>query len=298
MSSCDCPARSRDSEIRQLRESDIPFVHQMVRTEQWNITKEDLLRLLDYEPMGCFLAEIEGHSVGHVFSIGYQRLGWIGMLIVKNQYRRMGIGEALMLKAKQYLQSIGTQTIKLDAVPEISELYRRIGFADEYDSLRFQGRAGRAHNPRVGRQKASNFRQEMIERIAEFDARYFGANRERVLRKLYEAFPDLCFVVTSKSEVSGYIMCRKADSGYNLGPWVCVPKDKIAAVHLLATCLNQIDTKELVYIGVPERNQSAQRILRRFGFSQYSKATRMSYGQQLQNEWPAGIFAIGGPMKG
>lgn len=296
MSPYDCPARSKDFEIRQLRQKDIDFAYEMVRAEQWNVTKEDLSRMLEYEPMGCFLAEIEGAPAGHVFSIGYQRLGWIGLLIVQNQHRKRGIGESLMLKAKRYLQRVGAQRIKLDAVPEVSELYRKMGFANEYNSLRFQGYAGGAHQGKS--QKVSHFQDGIIERIAEFDARYFGANRERVLRKLYEAFPDLCFVVTAKSEVAGYIMCRKAELGYNLGPWVCMPENKNDAVHLLTTCLKHIGIEEPVYVGVPERNQSAQRILRRFGFSQYSSAVRMSFGKPLQNEYPEGIFAIGGPMKG
>jgi hypothetical protein len=108
----------------------------------------------------------------------------------------------------------------------------------------------------------------------------------------------LCFVATAKSEVTGYIMCRKADLGYNLGPWVCAPENKNDAVHLLTTCLKHIGIEEPVYVGVPEKNKAAQRILHRFGFSQYSSAVRMNLGKQLQNEYPEGIFAIGGPMKG
>jgi ribosomal protein S18 acetylase RimI-like enzyme len=268
----------------------------MVRTEQWNVTKEDLVRLREYEPTGCFVAEVEGAPAGHVFSISYQKLGWIGMLIIRSRYRRMGIGESLMLRAKQYLQSVGAETIKLDAVPEISELYRKIGFVNEYDSLRFEGYAGRARMCQS--QNVSLFKEETIGEIAEFDSRYFGAIRERVLRKLHAAFPGLCFAATSNSEVIGYIMCRKADCGYNLGPWVCMPERDNVAADLLAACLKQINPAEPVYVGVPETNKLAKLTLRRFGFSQYSKAIRMTFGQKLQNECAEGIFGIGGPMKG
>lgn len=296
MSPEDYPSSSKNFEIRQLREQDVGFAYEMVRTEQWNVTKEDLSRLRDYEPMGCFVAEVDGAPAGHVFSVSYQKLGWIGVLIVRDRCRRMGIGESLMLKAKRYLENIGVETIKLDAVPEISELYCKIGFANEYDSLRFHGYASRAHFGHS--QNVNHFHEEMIERIAEFDARYFGANRERVLRKLYEAFPGLCFVAASKSEVIGYIMCRKADCGYNLGPWVCTPENRNVATDLLTVCLKQIHPTEPVYVGVPETNKLAQRVLRHFDFSQYSKAIRMSFGQKLHDECAEGIFAVGGAMKG
>jgi ribosomal protein S18 acetylase RimI-like enzyme len=268
----------------------------MVRTEQWNVTKEDLARLREYEPHGCFVAEVEGVPAGHVFSISYEKLGWIGILIIRSRYRRRGIGESLTLRAKQYLQSVGAETIKLDAVPEISELYRNIGFVNECDSLRFEGYSGRARLYQS--QNISPFNEEIIGKIAEFDARYFGATRERVIRKLYGAFPSTCFVATSKPEVIGYIMCRKADRGYNLGPWVCMPEKGNVAADLLAACLKQINPTEPVYVGVPETNKLAKLILRRLGFSQYSKAIRMTFGQKLQNERAQGILGIGGPMKG
>jgi GNAT superfamily N-acetyltransferase len=283
-------------EICQLREQDLDFVFQMVRTEQWNVSKEDLSRLLDYEPEGCFMALVEGAPAGHVFSVSYGKLGWIGMLIVERRHRMMGVGEFLMLHAKRYLKSIGVEMIKLDAVPEISELYRKIGFVDEYYSLRFQGYSKHVY-PMQG-QSVSSLHEKMIGRIAEFDARYFGGKREQVLMKLYKAFPDLCFVATSKSGVTGYIMCRKGEWGYNLGPWVVTPGNHIVAAGLLAVCLKQIDPNEPVYIGVPEINKFAQRILQRFGLSRYSRAIRMSFGQRPQVENAEGIFAIGGPMKG
>ena len=295
-----CPdnlsTRLNEFKIRQLRKQDIGFAYEMVRIEQWNVTLEDLERMQDYEPMGCFIVEVGGVPVGHVFSVSYHRLGWIGLLIVRDQYRRRGIGEFLMLKAKEYLQIVGVETIRLDAVPEISQLYRKIGFVNEYDSLRFEGHPGLAHSSRS--QCVSSLSEETIEEIVEFDARYFGDKRERVLRSLYEACPRLCFVAKLKSEIMGYIMCRKADNGYNLGPWVCVPENGNVAADLLAACLEEINPVEPVYVGVPGTNRLARVTLERFGFSQYSKAIRMTFGQKLQDECAEGIFGIGGPMKG
>jgi ribosomal protein S18 acetylase RimI-like enzyme len=268
----------------------------MVRTEHWNDSVEDLMRMLEYEPEGCFLAEVEGAPAGHVFSICYGKLGWIGMLIVKKQYRRMGIGKALMLRARQYLLRTGAETIRLEAVPEISQLYRSIGFVDEYDSLRFKGDSRQASSQE--RRSVTQLKDEMIERVAEFDAQYFGAARNRVLRKLYEAYPELCFVATSRSKISGYIMCRKADAGYRLGPWVSTPERNEDATGLLAACLSGVDPGEPVYVGVPSINHSAVEILQRFGFSLYWKSIRMCLGPELRNERARGIFAIGDAAKG
>lgn len=129
--------------IRKFREDDVDFAYEMITVEQWNDRREDIERMFDYEPNGRFIAETNGESVGHVFSISYGKLGWIGFLIVKAEQRGMGIGTQLMKKAINYLLSHEVETIKLEAVPEIANLYRKLGFVDEYDSLRFAGTSRR-----------------------------------------------------------------------------------------------------------------------------------------------------------
>ena len=75
--------------------------------EMWNVTIEDVRRMFEFEPDGCFMAELEGAPAGHVFSVTYGKLGWIGLLIIKKEFRRMGIARLLMLKANKYLLSRG-----------------------------------------------------------------------------------------------------------------------------------------------------------------------------------------------
>ena len=229
---------------RQLHEGDIEFAHEMNKTEQWNDTIEDLTRLLEYEPDGCFLAELNGIPIGHVFSISYGKLGWIGLLIVRKTHRRMGIGRALMIEARRYLLNHGVETIKLEAVPEISELYREIGFVNECDSLRFKGT--RIQTTAEMSQNVVSMNEEMIDEVARFDATYFGAERKRILRKLHQAYPQLCFVSCSESKILGYIMCRKAEAGHVLGPWVCVPERNEVASPLLNASLMMLDREDSV----------------------------------------------------
>lgn len=82
--------------------------------------------------------------MGHIFSICYGRLGWIGLLIVNAEYRRRGIGALLMKKAMDYLLSRKVKTIKLEAVPKVANLYRKLGFVDEFDSLRLIKTGGKS----------------------------------------------------------------------------------------------------------------------------------------------------------
>ena len=92
-------------------------------------------------------------------------------------------------------------------------------------------------------------------------------------------------------------MCRKAENGYSLGPFVCNPESTRTAKNLLQACMNSLENTTL-YVGVPETNKNAVDLLTAHGFTQYSRSIRMRRGPELTNEEVRGVFAIGGPMKG
>lgn len=73
-------ARLNDLTIRKFRPKDIDFAYEMVAKERWNDRREDIKRMFNYEPNGCFIAETNHDSVGHVFSINYGNLAGLGCL--------------------------------------------------------------------------------------------------------------------------------------------------------------------------------------------------------------------------
>jgi hypothetical protein len=92
-------------------------------------------------------------------------------------------------------------------------------------------------------------------------------------------------------------MCRKAEKGYRIGPWVCSPASPQVARKLLMKCMEAIEKNAKLYVGVPAINKKAIEILQDFGFEQYSKSIRMHFGKKL-TECATGVLAIGGPEKG
>ena len=282
--------------IRPFEEEDTDFAYKLDLIEQWNDTRNDIKRMFSYEPNGCFIAEIKGKLVGHVFSISYGRLGWIGLLIVKAEYRRRGIGTLLTKRAIDYLLSREVKTIKLEAVSTMARLYRKLGFVDEYDSLRFIGVSGKITSSLSHR--VDPLKKEEMTELAKFDAEYFGANRIKVLSGLYQNSPQLCFVSYANAKIVGYIMCRKTETGYRIGPWVCNSKNPQVARELLMKCIETIGQNVKLYVGVPAVNKAVVENLHDLNFKQYSKSIRMYFGEKLETERSNGIFAIGGPEKG
>nr|MDO8099385.1 GNAT family N-acetyltransferase [Candidatus Njordarchaeota archaeon] len=281
--------------IRRLEDEDLNFAYEIVALERWNVRREDLKRMLAYEPDGCYIAKTKHGPAGHIFSVSYGRLGWVGLLIVRPDCRNKGIATRLMKEAINYLLSRKVETIKLEANPEVANLYRRLGFVDEYDLLRL---VGINRKPTfIQDRHMYKMRPDEISWILKFDAKYFGAERTKVLNKLYQEYSNLCFVSYIGTDIVGYIMCRKANFGYIVGPGVCSPQNKKVTKKLLTSCLSRIEQNTKVFLDTPALNKATLEILRKFGFKQYSKNIRMRYGKKL-DDYIEGVFAIGGPMKG
>lgn len=267
--------------IRTLTKKDLEFAYELNTTEQWNDREEDLSRMYHYEPKGCFGSEIGKRPLGHIFSVSNGKLGWIGLLIVKTEFRRRGTATQLMKKAIDYLLQCGVKTIKLEAVPQIYPNYTEHGFVDEYDSLRFIRTASKSHPQK--RDNPTLIKKAKISEIRELDKKYFGADRTKVLASLPKEKPQICFAAYNKTITTGYIMRRKAKNGHKIGPFACNPENTQTAEDMLQELMNRLADTTL-YVGVPAPNKNAVELLMKHGFVQYSKSIRMRLGPELKNE--------------
>ena len=286
--------------IRALTPKDIDYVTDSVNREKWGHTRSDVKRCFDLEPNGCFIAEIDRKPVGHAFSICYGKLGWIGLLIVEKEHREKGIGTELMKASINYLQRKHAETIKLEAVPEAVSLYKRLGFKEEFDSLRLSLNLKTTQaNVKTKTNIVKSMKEADIEKVSAFDSDYFGANRSQILKALFREYPQYCFIAEKAGEVLGYIMARQTTYAYLIAPWVCSPRRKDVATALFLACKNALGTdKTEIRLGAPAINKSATTLLDSLGFQQISKSIRMIYGREGVPENIKGVFGIGGPEKG
>ena len=278
--------------IRRMVPEDEDFFLELIGLTGWGNTAADFRRMLHYEPGGCFLASREGVNVGMVNSTLYGSVGWIGNLVVHPGHRGGGIGAALMRKALEHLTDSGAASIRLDSVEKAIPLYERLGFRAEYASLRFSGLGTAFDVPDVEKMHASH-----LERVLDLDARCFGANRGRMLRRVFEDFPAYCFVACEEGGVRGYIMAKRGESNVRIGPWVCEPSRPELAGGLLRRMMDATSGERL-WIGVPEGNRASVEILTEHGFSSLPSSLRMCYGECSVMGDPRGRFSIGAPDKG
>ncbi len=280
--------------LRPLRAADIPFAMAVKNAAGWNQSERDWAGYLDYEPDGCFLAEVDSQPAGTATSIRYgDRFGWIGMVLVDPARRRAGIGTKLLRCAIDYLQSRGVRAVKLDATPMGRTVYVPMGFRDEYALSRFEG-AAPAQVPATS--AAVQFMTERdLPELVEFDAEAFGAPRADVLRAMSGRNPEFCFVRRTAGAITGYLIARQGHRAVQIGPWVA--RDAESADELVRAFWRRVPGKQ-VFVDVPHPNAAGLAVIRGYGFTVQRGYTRMFLGENAHPGLPERVFGTSSAEKG
>jgi ribosomal protein S18 acetylase RimI-like enzyme len=279
--------------VRRMTAADIPFADEVRACARWNQTPRDWQGYLSFEPEGCFVAEAAGRPAGTAMAISYEgRIGWIGMVLVHPDFRRMGIGTALLQTALGYLHERGIGTIKLDATPMGKPVYVPLGFRDEYEVTRYEGVAPAGCTLPAG---VTQLTAVDCADLSELDARALGAARPAVLADLSRRNPDLCFALRDGSNLAGGLIAREGTSALQLGPWLA--RDANSAALLLQAFFHRVPGRR-IFLDVPDPNVAGRELLQRHGFTVQRTFTRMFLGPNAHPGEPALVFGTSGAEKG
>ena len=275
-------------DIKVMTEKDIPFAVSMTDAEKWGYTAEDFKRLIKIEPEGCFLACENGAEIGIVTSTSYEDYGFIGSLIVKNDYRGRNTGEMLMHRAMDHLHHKGVATVELDGVIPALSLYRRLGFKDKYLSLRLKREPYKDNEQ--AKAKETVFLPDDITR---YDSAATGLSRGRLLSSYETEFNRILFTA-GNYKLGGYALLRpRAGDTLAIGPLVA-DSDEMAGV--IVKDIVKYHGHRSIVIGVPAHRQEFAAHLLRRGFKYTQPSVRMYLGSRCDYEKK--IYAIFSAEKG
>jgi GNAT superfamily N-acetyltransferase len=277
--SADFSFRMSDCQIRLMQPGDLAFADSLRALAGWNQTLADWRRFLVLEPEGCFVAEFDGAPAGTATTIRYgNRIGWIGMVLVHPEKRRLGIGRALLNHSISYLKGRGVRSIKLDATLLGQKLYETMGFVPEWTLTRWRGRLEAVRLkflPPVG-----------VPKIASLDAAVFGADRSRLLERLAADGESAAY------EREGFAMLRRGARAWYLGP--VVAKHCGVAFEVMDTLLMPGE----FIVDIPDRNDYAADWARSKWFKPERQLTRMRLGPEIRARSPETLYAIAAPEVG
>jgi ribosomal protein S18 acetylase RimI-like enzyme len=270
--------------IRLLRGSDIEFALVQTARERWDCTAATFALHLGHDRDGCFIAEVDGRPAGMVTTTRYRQTGWIGNLIVTPERRGLGIGSQLMAHALKHLERDGTATIRLEADPLGVNIYRRLGFEDEFESPRFRREPGVTTRPAsVVWPGATDF-----DDLKAFDEPHFGDDRRRLLSLLLEG-ALAAFRMPEEGRPSGYLIVQPSANGARIGPWVA--SNTQAAGDLLENALAAFGDRTVI-LAVPGPNAACRELLASRGFIETPSSLRMVRGPKAGPGKPENIYAL------
>jgi GNAT superfamily N-acetyltransferase len=273
--------------IRKAGVHDIPFCHTLTVAEEWNYSRDEISTMITNRHAEFLIAE-GAEPMGMIASFRYGRAAWIGLLIVLKEYRGEGVGTSLMKEALHSLDCTGVTTVRLEAVPKAVSLYEKLGFTPEVESLRLTGEPPFTEG--ASTVPGGILEEKMLKRVAEFDRKYFGADREEFLKGFFRL--SCVRLVESSLRMKGYLLARKG-TPHKIGPCVC--EDGPGFELLVARACSQL--KGPVSIGIPACNTEGVSILEHYGFTSTGASLRMVRGKGYRGI-PEKICAIGGPEKG
>jgi GNAT superfamily N-acetyltransferase len=275
--------------ISQFGEGDIPFGKYLTDGENWHRTTKDWARLLRVEPSGIFKAKIDGNDAGVAAVVSYGTLAWIHSVIVAREYRGQGVGMTLMDACIGYCKGLGARCIKLDSVPDAKSFYEKLGFTEEFESLRFM-RAGERGSALVQRMRPEDLRS-----VIPFDRAMTRIDRAKVIEEIYKDNLEWAFYARDSHGIRGYLLGWQGEDRVNLGPCVCVSGSDQWFVKLVRSAMSTDPTKDF-RICVSGKNNRALIALKSMNFEKVRSSTRMFMGSKFSEA--EACYAMISPEKG
>ena len=161
--------------VRGMTEGDLRLALDWAAAEGWNPGLHDAHCFYAADGQGYFLGELDGIAIGCVSAVRYgSGFGFLGLYIVKAEYRGRGLGLELWRAA---LDHLGDRVAGLDGVVAQQENYRKSGFRLAFRSIRQRGAGGGAAPPGL-----INLLTVPIDEIVRYDGSAFPAPREEFLK--------------------------------------------------------------------------------------------------------------------
>ena len=277
--------------VRPLTAADIPLGMRLKSAVNWNQTEADWRRVLELDPTGSFVGQLDGVDVGTVTTVAFGSIGWIGLMLVDETVRGQGVGKALMQTALDDLERRGVKSIRLDATPLGQPLYEKLGFTADFALARWSGEPN-ASAPLDGVSQLAT--DSSVDRIAALDQQATATDRRALLAALLRDQPPVAQVIETGSQLVAAVLSRRGANATQVGP--CSALESSSGAKLLRSAIGQL-AGQPVYVDIPDSNSAARAIATEYGLAVQRPLLRMTRGEKIA-ERPELIWASFGPEKG
>ena len=267
-----------DLTFQKLNAEGVQTLVSWAKDEGWNPGPHDAEVFYATDSDGFYGYYFNGVLIAGGSVVSYNgEFGFMGLFIVKPEFRSEGIGKSLWYHRRDLLLNRLNEGafIGMDGVVAMQPFYQKGGFEILFKDERYEkiGATYSTH-PNISSIEATDFDQ-----ISAFDTACFGFERPQFL-KPWLALPNgATFKYTAEQILKGFAVVRKANQGYKIGPLFA--DNATVAEELYKACLNAcID--QPVYLDIPMVNESAIDLVRKYEAQYVFECARMYYGTPPQ----------------
>lgn len=261
-------------EIRQIKPEEIPLVKDFPPPD-WQLDIPVVCNYYSGEPYFYFAIALVNNTVaGTGMAFMNTDTAWLGAIIVKETFRRQGIGYRITSHLVDRSRSSGCRNVLLVATDMGSSVYEKLGFKISSYYLVYK-------NGRMPDNDSGNSIMKMnlndLEEVISIDKKVSGEDRGKIIRKtLMTGYKHV-----SENTISGYYL---PDFGHGL----IIATDETAGEELLKFRYARDKSR----VAIPESNKPAIRFLEENGFKEYARYPRMYLGDEVSWQ-PEMIYSRG-----
>ena len=266
-----------------MRREELSFAIDLAAGEGWNPGLNDAACFFAADPGGFLIGERQGEPIGCIAAVSYAgRYGFIGLYIVRPEFRGQGYGQRLWAAAMNRLQG---HNVGLDGVVAQQGNYARSGFRLAYRNVRYRGRAA----PVAAERAIARFTEQEIPAIIALDRQVFPEQREAFLRAWLTQPGAKAYRARDAGRLTGYALLRPCREGWKIGPLMA--DDPIIARHLYDAAASDAPAGDAIFIDVPEANPRARSFLAALDLAPVFETARMYTGEDPGIQLPK-LFAV------
>lgn len=257
--------------IRTMSPNDLRVAIDWAASEGWNPGLHDQDCFYAADPHGFLIGELNGEPIATISAVKYGvGFGFIGLYIVKPDYRGKGYGIQIWNAALNYLAD---RNIGLDGVVAQQGNYQKSGFQLAYRNMRFVGTSKGNLSQSL---HVMNLSDIPFAAIAEYDQAVFPAKRDHFLQKWIQQPDSVALGILENGKMRGYGVIRACRLGYKIGP---LNADHFElADELFRALLAKIPAGSTIYLDIPEPNAQALELAQKYGLQMVFETARMYTG--------------------
>jgi GNAT superfamily N-acetyltransferase len=285
-----------DLNTLELQPLTLDELHQLVewaQKEGWNPGPKDAQAFWNADPDGFYGYFHKGKLIAGGAIVSYNgNFGFMGLFIVRPEYRSFGIGRKLWHQRKDLLLSRlkPGAPIGMDGVVAMQAFYEKGGFKIAFKDERYE----RIGTPFSIHPNVSPIQKEDLDAVLAMDKICFGFERKAFLEYWLQLPHSKTFKYIQNGELLAFAILRKVAVGYKICPLFA--KSAQVAEELYKACLNAC-LNEPVYLDIPLPNKAAMEMVKKYKAQYVFECARMYYGTppavDLQQVFGITTFELG-----